>query len=61
MTRGNANPIQIGGEELEVIMDLILLGSNVHKNYDYSHETKRQLLLERKITTNLTKCYSEQI
>ena len=32
--------------------DSIFLGSKITVNGDYSHETKRHLLLERKIMTN---------
>jgi len=34
------------------VADSIFLGSKITVNGDYSHETKRHLLLERKIMTN---------
>ena len=44
---------QIDGEKVEVVTDLIFLGSKVTADGDCSHEMKRRLLLERKAMTNL--------
>ena len=44
---------QIDGETVETVADLIFLGSKISADGDCSHETKRRLLLERKIVTNL--------
>ena len=44
---------QIGGETLETVADFILGGSKITANGDCSHETKRCLLLGRKVMTNL--------
>ena len=41
------------GEAMETVTDLILRGSKVTADGDYSHEIKRHLLLRRKIMTNL--------
>ena len=38
---------------METVTDFILGGSKITANGDYSHEIKRCLLLERKVTTNL--------
>ena len=44
---------QIHGETVETVTDFIFLGSKITENGDYSHETKRCLLLGRKAMTNL--------
>ena len=44
---------QIDGETMETVTDFIFLGSKITADGDCSHETKRCLLLERKIVTNL--------
>ena len=41
------------GEAMETVTDLILGGSKITADGDYSHEIKRHLLLRRKIMTNL--------
>ena len=38
---------------METVTDFILGGSKITANGDHSHEIKRCLLLERKVTTNL--------
>ena len=44
---------QIEGGKLEVVADFLFLGSKITADGDYSHETSRQLLLDRKVMTNL--------
>ena len=44
---------QIDGETVETVSDFILLGSKITVNGECSHEIKRQLLLGRKLVTNL--------
>ena len=44
---------QIDGETMETVTDFILLGSKITADGDCSHESKRCLLLGRKIMTNL--------
>ena len=44
---------QIDGETVETVADLILGGSKVTADGDWSHEIKRRLLLGRKVMTNL--------
>ena len=39
---------EIDGETVETVSDLILGGSNIIADGDYSHEIKRHLLLGRK-------------
>ena len=44
---------QINGEKVEALSDFIFLGSKITADGDCSHETKRRLLLGRKVLTNL--------
>ena len=44
---------QLDGEIVETVADIILGGSNLTADGDYSHEIKRHLLLGRKVMTNL--------
>ena len=44
---------QIDGETVETEADFIFLGSKIIADGDCSQETKRRLLLGRKVTTNL--------
>ena len=44
---------QIHGETMETVTDFILLGSKITADGDCGHETKRCLLLGRKVMTNL--------
>ena len=44
---------QIGGETAETVTDFLSLDSKITVDSDYSHETKRRLLLGRKAMTNL--------
>ena len=44
---------QIEGEKVEAVTDFLFLGSEITADGDCSHEIRRQLLLDRKVTTNL--------
>ena len=44
--------MQIEGEKVEAMTDFIFLGSKITVDGDYTHETKRGLLLGRKVMTN---------
>ena len=44
---------QIDGETMEIVTDVIFLGSKITAEGDCSHEIKRRLLLGRKVMTNL--------
>ena len=44
---------QIDRETMETVTGFILGGSKITADGDCSHEIKRRLLLERKVTTNL--------
>ena len=44
---------QIDGEIMETVSDFIFLGSKITADGDCSHEIKRNLLLGKKVMTNL--------
>ena len=44
---------QIDEETMEIVTDVIILGSKITADDEYSHEIKRHLLLGRKAMTNL--------
>ena len=44
---------EIDGETVKTVSDFILWGSKITADGDCSHETKRRLLLGRKVMTNL--------
>ena len=50
MASGPITSWQVDGE---TVSDFIFLGSKITADGDCSHETKRRLLLERKVMTNL--------
>ena len=49
----------IDGETVETASDFILGGSKITADGDCSHETKRRLLLGRKVMTNLDSIFRE--
>ena len=53
MASGPITSWQIDGEKRETVTDLILGGSKITVDNDYSHEIKRLLLLGKKSMTNL--------
>ena len=53
MASGPITSWQIDGETVETVADFILGGSKITADGDCSHETKRRLLLGRKVMTNL--------
>ena len=53
MASGPITSWQIDGETMEAVTDFIFLGSKITADGDCSHETKRCLLLGRKVMTNL--------
>ena len=52
MASGPIPSWQIDGETVETVSDFIFLGSKITADGDCSHETKRHLLLGRKVMTN---------
>ena len=53
MASGPITLWQIDGETVETVVDFILEGSKITAGVDFSHEIRRQLLLGRKVMTNL--------
>ena len=53
MASGLFTSWEIDGETVETVSDFIFVGSKITAYGDCSHEIKRQLLLERKVMTNL--------
>ena len=51
---------EIDGETVETVSDFILGGSKITADGDCSHEIKRRLLLERKVTTNLDSIFKSR-
>ena len=50
----------IDGETVETVADFIFLGSKITADGDCSHEIKRQLLLGRKVMTNLDSIFKSR-
>ena len=53
MASGPVTSWEIDGETVETVSDFIFLGSKITADGDCSHESKRCLLLGRKVMTNL--------
>ena len=51
MASGPITPWQIDGEAMETVSDFIFRGSKITADGDHIHETKRHLLLGRKVMT----------
>ena len=52
MASGPITSWQIEGETMETVRDFIFLGSRITADSDCSHEIKRRLLLEEKLSLN---------
>ena len=52
MASGPITSWQIDGETVEAVADFIFLGSKITADGECSHESKRRLLLGRKVMTN---------
>ena len=52
---------QIDGETVEIVADFILGGFKIMADGDCSHEIKRQLLLGRKVMTNLDSIFESRV
>ena len=59
MASGPITSWQIDGETVETVAGFILGGSKIAEDDDCSHEIKRQLLLGRKVMTNLDSIFGE--
>ena len=53
MAAGPITSWQLDGETVETVADFIFLGSKITADGYCSHETKRRLLLGRKVMTNI--------
>ena len=53
MASGPITSWQIDGETVDTVLDFIILGSKITADSNCSHEIKRNLLLGRKVMTNL--------
>ena len=60
MASGPITSWEIDGETVETVSDLILGGSKITADGDFSHEIKRRLLLGRKIMTNLDSIFKSR-
>ena len=60
MASGPITSCEIGGETKETVRVFILGGSKIIADGDCSHETKRRLLLGRKVMTNLDSIFKSR-
>src|SRR5574340_1003793 len=60
MPSGPMTSWEIDGETVETVSDFILGGSKITVDGDCSHETKRRLLLGRKVMTNLDSIFKSR-
>ena len=60
MASGPITSWEIDGETVEIVADLIILGSKITADGDCSHEIKRRLLLGRKVMTNLESTFKSR-
>ena len=60
MASGPITSWEIDGETVETVSDFIFWGSKITADGDCSHETKRRLLLETKLMTNLDNIFKNR-
>ena len=60
MASGPITSWEIDGETVETVSAFILGGSKITADGDCSHETKRRLLLGRKVMTNLDSIFKTE-
>ena len=60
MASGPMTSWEIDGETVEIVSDLIFLGSKIMADGDCSHEIKRRLLPERRVMTNLASIFKSR-
>ena len=60
MASGPVTSWQLDGETVETMRDVILLGSKITADGDYSHDIKRGLFLGRKAITNQPRQHVKQ-
>ena len=60
MASGPITSWEIDGETVETVSDIIFLDSKITADGDCSHESKRRLLLGRKVRTNLDSIFKSR-
>ena len=60
MASGPITSLQIDGETMETVTDIIFWGSKITADGDCSHEIKRRLLLGRNVMTNLNTIFKSR-
>ena len=60
MASGPITSWEIDGETVETVSDFIFWGSKITADSDCSHESKRRLLLGRKVMTNLDSIFKSR-
>ena len=60
MASGPTTSSEIDGKTVGTVSDFIFLGSKITRDGDCSHETKRHLLLGRKVMTNLDSIFKSR-
>ena len=60
MASGPITSLDIDGETVETVSDFIFLDSKITADGDCSHESKRHLLLGRKVMTNLDSIFKSR-
>ena len=60
MASGPITSWEIDGETVETVTDFILGGSKITADGDCSHETKKSLLLGRKVMTNVDSIFKSR-
>ena len=60
MASGPRTSSEIDGETVETVSDFIFLGTKIIADGDCSHEIKRNLLLGRKVMTNLDSIFKRR-
>ena len=60
MASGAITSWEIDGETVETVADFIFWASKITADGDFSHEIKRQLLLRRKVMTNLDSVFKSR-
>ena len=60
MASGPITSWEINGETVEIVADFIFLSSEITAGHDCSHETKRRLLLGRKVMTTLDSIFKSR-
>ena len=60
MASGSITSLEIDGETVETVANFVFWGSKITADGDCSHETKRRLLLGRKVMANLDSIFKSR-